>query len=359
MYPAFPRVAVRPAACACLLAVALCGACEVVSQLPVITAFPPNFSASTPDKILPATIIQNNGPLNDALQVRCEFFFKTPPSQLANPRSVLAQRMAGNVFNCTLPATVSERVQNNDVLVFEWIVESLNDEGDATPVARSGVQEFHVGCPNPRQFLLDDQARVLSSFGALTTLLQIAGAGYVPTHPAVSTGTPAGPTSKIFRGMGVAFARVTDIPASGGFVPSGLPVSGQPNLLLFQPSATVVGQPDLASPAATFALIGWAYAVNLVEVPGPHPPNVGCFPRHEWFFHEAGVHTIDGGFSPGLGSALGVEHQRLWDLHVWARTGGPPRLSIENITGAGGATTPGGGFVAPPGSFFYPNIPIP
>src|SRR5687767_13354897 len=98
-----------------LIALVLCGSCEVVSQLPVITAFPPNFSASTQDKILPATIVQNNGPLNDALRVRCEFFFKSPPSQLANPRSVFAQRMAGNAFNCTLPSTVSDRVKNNDV----------------------------------------------------------------------------------------------------------------------------------------------------------------------------------------------------------------------------------------------------
>jgi hypothetical protein len=233
----------------------------------------------------------------------------------------------------------------------------VSSQGQANPVARSGVKTFHVGCADPSRFLRDDQAAVLGSFGALSTTAQILLAGYLPTHPTVHD---LAPVNKVFKGMGVAFARAQDLAAAGNFVPSGLPQSGQPNLLLFLPSATVAGRPDLSHPAATYALIGWAYAVNLTTAPGPFPPNVGCFPLHEWFFHEAGVHTLDGGFSLGVASALGVPHERLWDLHLWARSGsGIPELAILNVTGAGGATTPSVGFEAPEGSFFHPPIPLP
>ncbi len=345
-----------------LLAVALaaCGGCDLVAQLPVITSFPPTWDAATPAKILAATITQNGGALAPSLRVRCEFFFERPPQQLPTVRSVVADRMAGNVYNCTL--TPGPQLRNNHVLLFEWFVESLNQQGQATPVARSGVKRFHVGCGNPSQFLRNDQTAVVATFGALTTTAQILVAGYVPTHSTV-TFVPGvlGPSAvnKVFKGMGVAFARAQDVLAAGNFAPSGLPVSGQPNLLLFLPSLTVAGQPDLAHPSATYSLIGWAYAVNLITVPGPFPPNVGCFPLHEWFFHSAGVHTLDGGFSLGVASALGVPHEQLWDLHVWRRGSGVPELAIVNVTGAGGATTPSAGFEAPANSFFHPDIPLP
>lgn len=337
------------------VALAMCGGCDFVAQFPVITSFPPTWDAATPTKILAATITQNNGPLNPSLRVRCEFFSERPPTQLPNVRSVAAERMAGNVYNCTL--TLGPQLRTNHVLLFEWLVESVNQQGQATPVARSGVKTFHVGCANPSQFLRTDQTAVLATFGALTTTVQILLAGYVPTHPTVHE---LNPVNKIFKGMGVAFARAQDVLAAGNFAPSGLPLSGRPNLLLFLPSATVAGRPDLAHPNATYTLIGWAYAVNLITVPGPFPPNVGCFPLHEWFFHEAGVHTLDGGFSLGVASAVGVPHERLWDLHVWARPSGVPELAIVNVTGGvGGATTPSAGFEAPGNSFFHPDIPLP
>jgi hypothetical protein len=243
------------------------------------------------------------------------------------------------------------------VLRFEWLVESVSSQGQANPVARSGLKRFHVGCADPSQFLRADQAAVLSRFGGLSTTAQILQSGYLPSHPTVHDLLPV---NRVFKGMGVAFARAQDLAAAGNFEPSGLPQSGQPNLLLFLPSATVAGRPDLSRPDATYSLIGWAYAVNLTTAPGPFPPSVGCFPLHEWFFHEAGVHTLDGGFSLGVASAPGVPHERLWDLHVWARPdSGIPELAILNVTGAGGATTPSAGFEAPEGSFFHPPIPLP
>jgi len=133
------------------------GDCNLVAQLPVITA-----------------------PLNASLRVRCEFWFAAPPQQLPNVRSVDAHRLAGNAYNCTLPPGLA--IQNNHVLLFEWLVESINQQGQANPVARSGVKQFHVGCAAPAQFLRNDQAAVLSQFGGVLTTNQIIGFGCVPTH---------------------------------------------------------------------------------------------------------------------------------------------------------------------------------
>jgi hypothetical protein len=340
---------------ASLIAAAGCEpACEVVSQFPVITAVRPNWNANTQTKVLAATIVQNNGPLNESLVVRCDVFRRPPRTQAPTVIPIPAERLAGNTFNCTLPDDLSDSIRNNDVVVFEWIVESMNAQGDPVPVARSPVAEFHVGCEDPAQFLRNDQQMVVNSFGALTTAVELAAAGYVPTHPTVTfVNAVPFPVNKVFRGMGAAFARAQDILSAGNFVPSGLPQSGRPNLLLLLPSMTVAGSPDLSDPAATYSLIGWAYAVNLTTSDEDTPPDAGCFPRHEWFFHEEGHHTADGGFSPGLGSALGPPHARLWDIHVWRRPDGLPALGILNI--AGGVTTPAAGYQGPANSFFYPE----
>jgi hypothetical protein len=208
------------------LALGMCAGCEVVAQLPVITSFPPSWDVTTTPKTLEARITQNNGPLARSLRVRCEFSFERPPTQLPNVRSVPAQRMPGTRYFCIIRP--GSQLRNNHVLRFEWFVESLNSLGQAIPVARSGVQTFHVGCENPTQFLQNDQAAVLASFGAVTTRTRILLAGYIPAHPvAVPMPIPlGGEIDRVFRGMGVAFARAQDVLAAGNFAPSGLPQSG-------------------------------------------------------------------------------------------------------------------------------------
>src|SRR5262249_11493113 len=85
------------------------------------------------------------------------------------------------------PATCGTARSNNRVLRFEWLVESLGQPGQATPVARGGVKQFHVGCGRTAtQFLREDQTAVLDSFEGLTTSEQILLAGYVPTHVTVT-----------------------------------------------------------------------------------------------------------------------------------------------------------------------------
>jgi hypothetical protein len=71
--------------------------------------------------------------------------------------------------------------------------------------------------------------------------------------------------------------------------------SFEPSVLMFMPDGGDEGN-------RTLRLVGWAYAVNLSTAPLPNFPDIPgfCIPNHEWFFHEAGVHTADGGFSPGI-----------------------------------------------------------
>jgi hypothetical protein len=346
------------------LACTFAAGCDFVSQFPVIETFPPAFGPGDDRKVFSAVITQNGEAIDPSLRVRCEVSFAVPRTQIATVQSIDAERQAGTVFSCALPDGTA--VRNNNVMQFEWIAESIND-GEAVPVAKSGVKTFQIGCDDPAGFLRADQASVMERFGALTTLAAIGVAGFLPTHPttvSVSVGgvpSPQLPTNKVFKGMGAAFARAVDVPAAGGFVPLGAPASGDPNLLLFRPSATVEGRPDLADPFATYALIGWAYAATVGgDFPADTPPGAGCFPLHEWFFHEEGHHTMDGGFTPGPQfSAIGVYHPRVWDMHVWADASGVPRLGILNVTGAGGATTPGDGFEASADSFFYPAFTDP
>lgn len=356
----------------CLLGLSGCGVLPLIAQLPLITPVTPVWIETSPNtlKVLDATITQNNGPPDPALRVTCDFNFAAPPGQLAPSRTIVATPITDTLFRCTLPAATQAAVRNNHVLVFEWIVEGASN-GQLVPVARSGVQRFQVGCDGPAAVasLTGVQGSVLSRFGAQMTFAQIAAAGYLPTHSTLLptiTQTPLGSVSgppfvlvqKVFDGMGVAFARAIDVPGATGFVPSGPLTVASPNLLLFVPSATVPGDATLAAPNATFRLIGWAYAANLASFPLPNPPGFGCFPLHEWFLHEAGVHTLDGGFTPNASvGTLGAGHARLWDLHVWVGAAGVPGLGILNVNGAGTPTP--SGFIAPAGSFFHPPFAQP
>jgi hypothetical protein len=228
----------------------------------VITVKPISPTFNT-DRLLGARIVQNSGPLNASLRVRCEFYFKTPPSLSPNVRSIDAERVTENDFECRLPTT--SVIRNNHVLVFEWMVESVNSQGQATPVAASGENVVHLGCSDPVQALRDLQTSVLSRFGgAPMTRSDLLLAGYIPAHSAPELATMPGqivPGDKVFKGMGVAYVRASDVLASQNLAPSTISLD-MPSLLLLLPSATGF-PPDVAPPSATYSLIGWAYAVNL------------------------------------------------------------------------------------------------
>jgi hypothetical protein len=339
-------------------AAALSG-CNVVRRFPVIVADEPTFNEDSSDsaKVLRATISQDNGPIDPALRVTCDFSFSRR-DQVPSFRTRSSTRLGNQRrWECSFPASTRNAMRDGHVLRFEWIVRSTNGDGDPVIVARTGVKDFAIGCQGadaPGAAWARNQSDIVGQFGGLTTIERIAAAGYVPTH------FTADGSQKVFRGMGVAFARRIDVLGTTNIVPS-LPIrTDSPNLLLFSPGSRVDDDSTLAPALATFSLVGWAYTTNLSSSPIDHPPLVNCFPLHEWFIHEQGAHTVDGGFTPGPGPfPIGLRHARLWDLHVWSRPSGVPALGIFNHSGPGGSVRPADGFAAPAASFFYPEFDEP
>lgn len=202
-------------------------------------------------------------------------------------------------------------------------------------------------------------------------------AGFAPSHHYVT-----------FAGMGMAVARVLRI--EGGAFAEMLPepVSvNDPNMLFYGPTggAARVGIWPLDAPGSftdpfadpPYRLIGWGY---FVEYDPAARPALGCVPAAEWFIHEAGWHTSDGGFiattPPGEPAGLRgrdaialppvlpapattagpsgflsvgvIWHRRYWDLHVWRNDGGFPGFGIFNTFGG-----PAFGAALPAGAFFF------
>ena len=137
---------------------------------------------------------------------------------------------------------------------------------------------------------------------------------------------------------------------------AGLPIAGVTGTPPQNPD-----EPDAALRLVTVSR--WTLSARPTSLPNFPDIKGFCIPNHEWFFHEAGVHTADGGFSPGIPpNPVGVPHARLWDVHLWLNTAtGVPRFGIcnnEDPDGRecdGGAVTPANGFVPPVDSFFYPS----
>ena len=204
-------------------------------------------------------------------------------------------------------------------------------------------------------------------------------AGFAPSHLYVT-----------FAGMGMAVARVIRI--QQGAFPEMLPEATSvedPNLLFYMPTGTpatvgLFNQPGSFSDAEAdppYRLIGWGYFVAFDPATRP---TLGCVPQPEWFVHEAGWHTWDGGFvaTPPPGEPAGargsaaislppllpppftvvgpsgalsggvVWHQRYWDIHVWRNDDGFPGFGIFNPFG--GAPTFGAGL--PGNAFFIRNF---
>ena len=310
-----------------------------------------------------AKITQAAGALASGLSVRCEVGFAMPPGQQQTVGSLPAEQLDGNRFRCDIGTSARAAIRNNHVLVYEWLVEGVGANGQMAILGRSGLLRYQVGCDQQASaaFLRNMQATVESAFGGTKkSMNQIRQMGYVPTH-FTRQPLPLPPlvVQKVFKGMGVAFARPDDLPATGGLGDGSAPRVDRPNLLLFAPDSTVSGRDDLARPGARYSLIGWGYTANLARSPIHQPPQLGCVPLHEWFIHEAGVHTEDGGFAPlADATVLGARHDKLWDIHFWRDASGTPRLGILNFPNASGGAEPPG-YEAPTGSFYYPGFSSP
>jgi hypothetical protein len=153
--------------------------------------------------------------------------------------------------------------------------------------------------------------------------------GYLPSH-----------LFDVVHGMGLTLARVHEY--GEGHEPN----INQPDLLFYvpaNPSKPALGGSftDLIADGE-YVLVGWGYYADYA--PGATPQLEGLsagttVPENEWFIHEAGYHTIDGGFAAVApeneswrGESAGAPptpasarphtlpigaHGRVWDLHVF------------------------------------------
>lgn len=154
---------------------------------------------------------------------------------------------------------------------------------------------------------------------------------------------------------------------------AGQPVAGEPTLLLFRPNPKDGPPTDASKPDFPYTLVGWGYTAPYV--PGQPPsfgndPGLKCIKPSQWLVHERGVHPASNwqfialppkeswhGESAGqtiptaaeCHCVMGMDHTRVWDLHIFLGANGIPTVSMFNP----GAPIPGfnvGGGVA----FFYP-----
>jgi hypothetical protein len=133
-----------------------------------------------------------------------------------------------------------------------------------------------------------------------------------------------------------------------------------PQLLFYAPSPSSRPESwlDFDGPDGPYQLVGWG---NLVPYqPGSAPPSRRCIDGNEWFVHEAGWHTMDGGMTvtagareeparPATGVPIYYWHPQLWDIHFWVGGGGIPTISPAN------PRAPGGGLHLPHNANFDPR----
>lgn len=147
-----------------------------------------------------------------------------------------------------------------------------------------------------------------------------------------------------FKGMGLAIINTGD----NGTDPAD-PTrrrTGKPDLLLYAPDPNAADATDPYGPDFPYKLAGWAYSPAYDY--NQHPKFLGdCITRADWFVHERGIHPTDTwgmmavppeekvhGQNPGQDPIpptecddprtiatelcpLGIQHPRIWDIHLW------------------------------------------
>ena len=341
---------------------------QIVGNFPVIEPDIPEWTQDSPRFNFTARVTRGNGQsIPDSLTVKLTFFRVVSGGLVPTISVVTATRSNADENRFVANVTNFAPFPNTQSIEFFWLVETTDGSGEVVKVAETNHQRFQIGCPTgPTPQLVADQNLILTQFGGLTTIAEIASAGYVPTHNFLT-----------FRGMGVAFARPNVLLDSVNHTPQ----LGTPDLLLFSPSATT-GQVDSVDLLADepYSLIGWAYGAAVGQdssnntdarfTPGApftlsNRPQLGCMPHEAWFIHEAGWHLHDGGFdvdeTPGselVGPIGSIYHRRIWDLHLWLTTTG--NLQVPRLTQFNEPTpntpVPGFGATFPAGGFFIPTL---
>ena len=188
------------------------------------------------------------------------------------------------------------------------------------PHATTAASTSRCSRAQRRRALAREQRLVLAGLGPLTVLrnpadqAMLAARGWaIPPHGYTSLG-----------GMGFT---VTHLAFLAPMQP------GRPHLLFYEPSREAKNVVDALGPDFPYRLRGWGYIPPYDY--HQHPSLFSCLRRGDWFVHERGVHTLDGGFyaippeesvhgtaagdEPALPPPdhLGVPHARFWDIHFW------------------------------------------
>jgi hypothetical protein len=359
-----------------LLASLLAG-CDIVENLPVVTPGPVTIAPGNVTNVLTATITRNGARLPASLIAACEIDEQITPTRFRALASITAIQGPGTSFSCLIPNMVSRRITSAHNIRTRWQVFSPRQGQPPLKIAETPHVETQLGCDAAARTVALNAMRDAAFRALPLTSLPPTAAGlpqwtfeditrniYAATH---------GPVQ--FEGMGVAFIRK---PAAGvGAVASatgmnfGLPnPTGAPDLLLFlpRPGANVT---DLI-PDDPYTLVGWAFAQTITGARTPLPPTgapaatdpasgqqrrpiLTCVRHHEWMIHAKGVHRLDGRFSVGAGSAFGIEHNALWDVHFFLSPAGSPAgvTEVAITRSRGGLITGGVPFDA--NAFFHPT----
>ncbi|MEM0945344.1 MAG: hypothetical protein AAGI70_15510 [Pseudomonadota bacterium] len=289
--------------------------------------------ASTAPRVLEARVTLGAGWEIDAVYAR---FTRHYWPGAAEAHDVAAAETSPGSGLWRAAPTDATKFWNADRLYYQWFVDyKLPGGSDTLTVSTLGEgaepHSFVVGCT---------PAQVDQSFDAIRKVmngLQLSG-GSIGEN--VRFALPAHFSSVCLANQGVPFARA-DASTTGVTLED-------PDLLLYSP-ANLGGltESELSDgiPDEPYELIGVGYGT--FQNSTTRRPRLGCIPSNEWFLHEAGFHTPEGGMLlvevdeeipgetkiasdlppswapvPPINSAW---HPRIWDLHFWIAEGGDGR----------------------------------
>jgi hypothetical protein len=272
----------------------------------------------------------------------------------ADAHEAVATLQPGGIYRATPAQAVASLTA--DHLFYEWFLDYRLPDGNEIATARSGRQDFVVGCSeNAINATIDTLRALTAQFATSQPHFDLV----LPGYGAV----PHGNTS--LAGIGVTFAGAASIFTSNQVTMEA------PGLLFFAPRAREAGETEAAYNAAIanplgfagpYRLIGGAWGKIMDDA--ERRPSLGCIPSSEWFLHEAGYHLQSGVMAlrapdedvagetvvddltptPGLEAPTPnnvlMWHPRVWDLHLWLpqQAGERTALSIFapfDVPGAG------------------------
>lgn len=271
---------------------------------------------------------------------------------------------------------------DGDHLYYYWEVDYRQAGSDQEIETRThplSKREFIIGCTPQMidQQLLNAQQALLALFNTPNPHKGLQGPSFAPHYYTSIEGIGVGFSPPAVSAIGEAKVMPTSLQP---LVPALLFYAPRPRI----PADTPNGETDTeylakvsepSAPDSPYQLVGWAYG-GFYDTASR--PSVGCLPSSEWFVHEAGFHTPDGGMvvyqvdesvpgaelGPGFAPPLDAPnvaitswwHPRIWDMRVWIKGAGQvPEIAMYHPGGLNPSKYPGG--VVPginPDGLFFP-----